>query len=296
MARRGAPALYELLNRGRDAQGGKPAGGVSVPNNAPGRRQGASSLGPKPGASHSVSPSPSVSAASGYSGGAAGADTGRRAMDPALVRLAGLCAVGLAVLVGVYSLGVARGRASTQGEDAVPVGASNGEDAATGPVSVDSSRAAGGSPDGSAAAGEKTPPVAPPSKAQARSEPRSENQARPSERAVEGAVGPALAPAQRGLDPRQAGLQYVVIASVLESNADKLVQFCRERGLDAWVVPDQNGRLREITVLPGIPKSELKGTVASELKSRIRKVGAQWKAAGRGNSDFEDHYFKPFNG
>jgi hypothetical protein len=100
----------------------------------------------------------------------------------------------------------------------------------------------------------------------------------------------------KGIDPRQAGLNYFVVASVLEANADKMVQFCRERGLDAWVVPDHNGRLREITVLPGLPKSELEGARAKALKARILKVGLQWKAAGRGNADFSGCYPKLFNG
>ena len=274
MARRGAPALYELLSRGRESRGGT-TGGTTVPNSAPGRRPGPTSIGP-------ISPASS-------SGASSTAGRSGPPIDPALVRVLGMAVIGIALLVGVYSLGVARGRAA----GALPTDASGAQ------ASVEPSRA------GQSPATEVPPPAAP----IAREEPRSGN-ARPAsgergaDRAAErsgdgqiaGAVGAALPPAQRGIDPRQAGLQYIVIASVLESNADKLVQFCRDRGLDAWVVPDQNGRLREITVLPGFPKSELKGPVASELKSRIRKVGAQWKAAGRGNSDFEDHYFKPFNG
>jgi len=259
-----------------------------VPNLAPGRRPGPTSIGPasvSPSAgSHSIGPgsagvsprTPTTPKSSGPS------------IDPSLVRTLGFAGLGIAILVGVYLLGVSRGRA-TDGAAAItpsePV------------ASVDS----GATIAGQGAPAPSVPQGAPASGSSAgKGTPRSENAAKaqsaPADRVVEGGVGPALAPAQRGVDPRQAGLQYIVIASVLESNADRLVQFCRERGLDAWVVPDQNGRLREITVLPGIPKSELKGTVASELKSRIRKVGAQWKAAGRGNSDFEDHYFKPFNG
>jgi len=284
MARRGAPALYELLNRGREQRGGA-TGGVSVPNSAPTRRPGPTSIGPS---SHSAA---SHGAGAGGSARTAAVPS-RPAIDPAILRMLGIAAIGIAVLVGVYSLGVARGRGAADGSSSGAVIESYGGS----PAPASPERAEVPSSGGGAAAAPAASDRSSAASGAGRPEGRSENPQRAAERTVEGGVGPALAPAQRGVDPRQAGLQYIVIASVLETNADKLVQFCRERGLDAWVVPDQNGRLREITVLPGIPKSELKGTVASELKSRIRKVGAQWKAAGRGNSDFEDHYFKPFNG
>jgi len=281
MARRGAPALYELLNRGRDGGGRDGRAAPQVPNLAPGRRPGPTSIGPSSAGANSIGPG---------SAGASPRAARTPALDPAIVRLVGFAAIGVAVLVGVYMLGVSRGRTTGTAEIVPnePSSAPQSSAAASGSAGASSGAAGGGVQASPNAGGANQPAV------------QSGNTGRApagaSDRVVEGGVGPALPAAQRGVDPRQAGLQYIVIASVLESNADKLVQFCRERGLDAWVVPDQNGRLREITVLPGIPKSELKGTVASELKSRIRKVGAQWKAAGRGNSDFEDHYFKPFNG
>jgi len=103
---------------------------------------------------------------------------------------------------------------------------------------------------------------------------------------------PPLPPAPAGLDPRQSGLNYFVIAAPPEGRADDIVRFCRERGLDAYAVVGDTARLREVVVLPGFPKSELSGPAATQLKKRIRAVGVLHKAAARGNPDFGDMYPK----
>ncbi|MDI9403587.1 MAG: hypothetical protein QM516_06920 [Limnohabitans sp.] len=101
-----------------------------------------------------------------------------------------------------------------------------------------------------------------------------------------------LGPMPEGVDPRKSGFQYFILCSTLEANALKVVAFCRARGLDAFVVPDQNGRLREVTVLPGFGPSERSSPAIRELEERIRRVGVLWKASGPGNSDFGDRYIK----
>lgn len=104
----------------------------------------------------------------------------------------------------------------------------------------------------------------------------------------------ALPPAAPGDDPREPGLNYFVLASTLEDNATKVVAFCRARGLDAYVVRDHNGRLREVTVLPGFREAD-RGTPAfRQLEEHIRDVGRQFKASGPGNTDFGDRYLKQF--
>jgi hypothetical protein len=105
---------------------------------------------------------------------------------------------------------------------------------------------------------------------------------------------PPLPPAPPGLDPRQSGLNYFVIATPPEGRADDIVRFCRERGLDAYAVVGDTARLREVVVLPGFPKSELSGPAATQLKKRIRAIGVLHKAAARGNPDFGDMYPKLF--
>jgi hypothetical protein len=117
-------------------------------------------------------------------------------------------------------------------------------------------------------------------------------------------IPPAVTPssdlaAEKGTerDPRVAGLNYFVIASgVLEERVPEILAFCRSKGLDAWVVPDQNGRLREITVLPGFEAGRRSAPEIKDLEAKIRRVGVLWKAAGRNNQDFAGAYPKRFGG
>ena len=255
MARRGSPALYELMGSSR--------GKTSTPTVST-RRIGS-------------------------------AKPARAPIDRAKLRLLGFIGGALVLVVAVYLLGVSRGSqtASQTGRgDADVAEATGAQQAAQAPTNQTAApRGASAQPGaGTRVAGQsenKQPAPTPQSGTPAGQAPRAN---------VDSGAGSALPPAQRGVDPRQAGLQYYVIASVLEGNADKVVAFCREHGLDAWVVPDHNGRLREITVLPGFSKSETKGPVAKALEARIRKVGELFKAAGKNNPDFEDRYFKAFNG
>lgn len=292
MARKGAPSLYEFLARNRDGKN-NPMSSASVPNKAPGNPPPRATGGiggsmRMPAAPIKVKPAPA--AAPSESSGAA---------SKSPLRLPSWGAIGIAfavvVVVLVYQLGVSRG--SQQGDSAVsPKQASASEielplGEAVGAGRRDptpEAREAGGSGGTAQGTGGGTT-------AARGSQGASENQSAAAG-SGDSEGGGALGPMPRGIDPRQAGLNYFVLASVLEANADKMVQFCRERGLDAWVVPDHNGRLREITVLPGLPKSELEGARAKALKARILKVGLQWKAAGRGNADFSGSYAKLFNG
>jgi hypothetical protein len=101
-----------------------------------------------------------------------------------------------------------------------------------------------------------------------------------------------LSPLQLGADPRQAGLNYFVIATVSPPSAIATAQFCRDKGLDAYVVPSNNVRFSEVIVLPGFPASDRSSTAVKGLEARIRKVGTLYKNAARGNPDFGDMYHK----
>jgi hypothetical protein len=252
------------------------------------------------------------SGAGSSSGGLSGSGPGKPGLsiDPQVAKIVGFALAAGIVLLGVYWLGVARGT-SNAGQSAGGAGGGSAtvvpsESVGAGTVASAPSQIASSNPTGVGADRRSNEPPATQASGGADAGAASSNAAggapavpaapRLAPAATSTELGPPLPPAQRGIDPRQAGLNYFVIASVAEANADKLVAFCRERALDAWVVPDHNGRLREITVLPGIPSSEKKGPVAKALEERIRKVGQQWQAAGRGNSDFNDRYLKLFNG
>ncbi|MFZ9915784.1 MAG: hypothetical protein ACO3IB_10690 [Phycisphaerales bacterium] len=231
MARRGGPALYEIL--GTPKQGGAPAGG-----GAP------------------IEPPSS-------SGRGLGFDT----------RGLGFFALLLGCVVVAYLIGVSRGERIGRERLA--------QERAEEMRLIESAKpaAAPANPTGTPRASENQMAAAGP--------------ATGSTSASAGAPQP-LPPAEAG-EPREKGLNYFVLISTLPANAEKIALFFRERGLDARVVSDQNDRLREVIVLPGFPGSERNSPMVQELKSRIRTVGAYWKAAN-GGSDFSDTYAKRFDG
>jgi hypothetical protein len=101
-------------------------------------------------------------------------------------------------------------------------------------------------------------------------------------------------PASPTGDPRIDGFNYLVIAQVPAESADRMVAFCRERGLDAHSVPDDTGGLRFVIVTPGFAAGERRSEPVLRLEARIRSVGLQWKSAARGNRDFSDFYPRKF--
>lgn len=92
-------------------------------------------------------------------------------------------------------------------------------------------------------------------------------------------------------DPRVKGLRYFVIAHPASQRAAEMVEFCRENGLEAFLVPDDNAMLRKIIVLPGYrDASEKSSPEIKALEAKIRSVGDKWKRASKGNKDFSDAF------
>jgi hypothetical protein len=112
------------------------------------------------------------------------------------------------------------------------------------------------------------------------------------------AAGTPLGPAS-GLDPRQEGLNYFVLAHTDTRTGEAMVQFCRQQGLDAHLVPDENGEPRRVIATPGFAGGERRSPEVTALQAKIREIGRKWKAAGPRNRDFGDSYpmkFQPRGG
>ncbi len=114
-------------------------------------------------------------------------------------------------------------------------------------------------------------------------------------RTIQSAGDAPLGPPPVG-DPREVGLNYLIIADVLAPDrASELVSYCRSQGLDAITIPSHNAR-SQVIVLPGYGWEDREGAPVKSLEAKIRAVGAKWKALGRGNGDFRDFYPKLFKG
>ncbi|MSR41123.1 MAG: hypothetical protein EXS10_04390 [Phycisphaerales bacterium] len=102
-------------------------------------------------------------------------------------------------------------------------------------------------------------------------------------------------PVDPEIDPREVGKLYLTVCTVPTENAPKVANFLREQGLEAFVVPCNNARSREVIVLPGFSDRGDSGAI-ERLKDRVRTVGLIWKQTTRDTRGFSDCYAKPFSG
>jgi hypothetical protein len=187
----------------------------------------------------------------------------------------GLIAVALAAVVIAYFVGVSRGE--RVGRAAV--------------VAEQEAELAGGARPAAVGSGQAQPPSAAQVQPVSESENRLAGGGNGFPPAGLGAPTP-LPPLEGDADPRLPGLNYFVLATVAETNARTIAEYCRSQGLDAHVVQGNNSRFFEVIVLPGFPATERSGPVVKELEARIRRAGVRYKAESRQNPDFGDMYHK----
>ena len=96
-------------------------------------------------------------------------------------------------------------------------------------------------------------------------------------------------------DPRQQGLFYFVLAETREAGALRLARFCRERGLETWVIPRDNTGLARVIALPGLTSTSRSEAACRNLDERIGGIGLQWVESG-GQSSLEDRYLVRWDG
>lgn len=82
-------------------------------------------------------------------------------------------------------------------------------------------------------------------------------------------------------DPRQPGLNYFTLMHAKKAGAERFIDFCRERGLDAHAVPVNNGRSFQVIVLPGHAGSERSSEAVKRLEQQITRVSSQWRERTR---------------
>ncbi|MEY5032571.1 MAG: hypothetical protein RL354_1602, partial [Planctomycetota bacterium] len=117
MARRGSPALYELLGRGRESKT-TPVIPVNIPPRSTGRSgRGGTSVGPGSTGAKLPSGAPTSGGTGPATAGLAGVGAGKPgfSVDPQVAKLIGFAIAAGIVLLGVYWLGVARGTSNAVG-------------------------------------------------------------------------------------------------------------------------------------------------------------------------------------
>jgi len=96
-------------------------------------------------------------------------------------------------------------------------------------------------------------------------------------------------------DPRQQGFFYFVLAETRLEGAMRLARFCRELGLETWVIPRDNAGLARVIALPGVATTSRTEEACRVLDDRIGAIGLRWKESG-GTSSLEDRYLVRWDG
>lgn len=96
-----------------------------------------------------------------------------------------------------------------------------------------------------------------------------------------------------GADPRQPGLNYLVIAFLPEKEAQRAAEFLAGQGLEIGLVKaDNRPSWREIVDLQGLEASQLGGDASDRIRQRVTALGREYKRQERGPVDFADAYWK----
>ena len=95
-------------------------------------------------------------------------------------------------------------------------------------------------------------------------------------------------------DPRVSGKNYFTLIQTTKDGALQLASFCRQKGLEAYVISGNNTRLYLVIALPG--SVDRNDAVAIKTRSKILAIGQDWTNtnAGRG-SDLQDSYQMLYN-
>jgi hypothetical protein len=104
-------------------------------------------------------------------------------------------------------------------------------------------------------------------------------------------------------DPREKGLNFLYLAVLTQSEAERAGKYLRENGVEAyaipWVDPRASGAnnadpLYRLFVLPGVTGTELKQTKALNLQAKVVQLGSTWQKENHGTSNFAKFSWEKF--
>ncbi len=101
-------------------------------------------------------------------------------------------------------------------------------------------------------------------------------------------------PVVPSIEPRQKGWNYFILAEDSLQGAQKLAQFCRDSGLETYVIPGKNDR-RRVIAFPGYQGSRLAPEVQA-LENRIHAIGDKYKSQNKSQTNMRDAYPALYNG
>jgi hypothetical protein len=179
-------------------------------------------------------------------------------------------AIAVVALVGSFTIGYGRGEADARAEADRTWLAANQQNLAVPPPEIPAQRAR---------------QTAPPS-------------ARPAQEPTAAPSSSSRAPAGWGpieSDPREAGKNYFILVHTQREPALRFARFCRDNGVEAYVVRPNNSSLYKVLALPGYAPGGRSAPFVTELERRIEAVARKWKAQVNARDDIV-HYLEKFEG
>ncbi len=90
----------------------------------------------------------------------------------------------------------------------------------------------------------------------------------------------------RRVDPRESGLNYLVLASCPPSEAGRLQAFLQERQVEVMVGPRNNKGLCQVIALRGFTRQQYRDTdEKTRFMTRMRALGRDWQTANKGKGE-----------
>jgi len=98
----------------------------------------------------------------------------------------------------------------------------------------------------------------------------------------------------RADDPRQPGLNYLVVATLPEDEARRAAEFLVSRGLEIALVSVNNRSARhEVVVLQGLTREQFRQAQGTRLEQLVGQLGREYRRDHRG-IEFYDVYWKKY--
>lgn len=96
-------------------------------------------------------------------------------------------------------------------------------------------------------------------------------------------------------DPRQTGLNYLVIAQLSREESERAANFLSSKGLEIAVVPvDNRSSTWHVVVVRGFGSDEWYGPDGKRLERDVQALGREYRRDHRGPVDFSDAWWQKF--
>lgn len=95
-------------------------------------------------------------------------------------------------------------------------------------------------------------------------------------------------------EPRRAGLNYIYLITTSRSGAQRVAEFCRERGVDARIEQVNNANFR-VFVLPGYTREDRNSSGLERFRRRIEEIRLEWKVR-EGKDELRSTYAEKYSG